>query len=69
MEPGWDGDVELHEGRYWSVSLCDSVCGSVGGGVGGDVDGADGVGSVLGVGAVLLAMVVATIVGMWVKVG
>ena len=65
MEPGWDGDVELHEGRYWSVSLCDSV----GGGVGGDVDGADGVGSVLVVGAVLLAMVVATTVGMWVKVG
>ena len=49
MEPGWDGDVELHEGRYWSVSLCAGVGGSGGGGV--DVDGADDVGSGEGVGS------------------
>ena len=49
MEPGWDGDVELHEGGYWSVSLCADVCGN--GGVGVDVNGADGVGSGGGVGS------------------
>ena len=45
MEPGWDGDVKLHEGGYWSVSLCAGVGGSGGGGVGVDVDGTDSVGS------------------------
>ena len=45
MEPGWDGDVELHESGYWSVGLCAGVGGNVGGGVSVDVDGADGVGS------------------------
>ena len=49
MEPRWDGDVELHEGRYWSLSLCAGV----GGGVGVDVDGAGGVGSGAGVGGVV----------------
>ena len=51
MEPGWDGDVELHEGGYWSVGLCAGVGGSVGGGVGVDVDGADSAGSGRGVGS------------------
>ena len=41
MEPGWDGDVELHEGGYWSVVLCAGVGGS--GGVSVDVNGAEGV--------------------------
>ena len=50
MEPGWDGAIELHEGGYWSVSLCAGASGSGGGGVGVDVDGADGVGSGVGVG-------------------
>ena len=40
MDPGWDGDVELHEGGYWNGSLCASVGGS--GGSGG-ADGAAGV--------------------------
>ena len=42
---GHDGDVELHEGRYWDVSLCTSVdvSGIAGGSVG--VDGTDGVGN------------------------
>ena len=48
MEPEWDGNIELHEGGYWSVGLCAGVGGSGGGGVG--VDGADGVGSGGGVG-------------------
>ena len=48
MEPGWDGDLELHEGRYWSVSLCAGLGGSDGVSVG--VNGADGVGSGGGVG-------------------
>ena len=48
MEPGWDGDAELHEGGYWSVNLCAGVDGSGGGGVG--VDGADSVCSGGGVG-------------------
>ena len=45
MEPVWDGDVELHEGRYWNVSLCTVVGGS--GGVAGSVvvDGTDGASS------------------------
>ena len=50
MEPGWDGDVKLHEGGYWSVSLCAGVGGSGGGGVGVDVDGTDSVGTGGGVG-------------------
>ena len=41
MEPGWDGDVELHEGGYWSVGLCAGVSG----GFDVDRDGADDVGS------------------------
>ena len=45
MEPGWDGDVELHEGGYWSVGLCAGVGGS--GGFSVDVNGADGVLAVL----------------------
>ena len=47
MEPGWDEDVELHKGGYWSVGSCPGVVGSagVGGGVGVNVDGADSVGS------------------------
>ena len=51
MEPGWDGDVKLHEGGYWSVSLRAGVGGSGGGGVGVDVDGADSMGSGGGVGS------------------
>ena len=35
MDPGWDGDVELHEGGYWSGSLCAGVGGSGGRGAGG----------------------------------
>ena len=50
MEPGWDGDVELHEGGSWSVGLCAGVGGSNGGGVGVDVNGADSVDSAGGVG-------------------
>ena len=50
MDPGQDGDIELHEGRYWDVALCTGVGGSgaIGGSVG--VDGTDGVGSGGGVG-------------------
>ena len=57
MEPGWDGDVELHESRYWDVGLCTSVGGS--GGVGSSIgeDGTDGVGMVR-----VLAMVVAAVI-------
>ena len=44
MDPGWDGDVELHEGGYWSGSLCAGVGGS--GGAGGTAD-ARGAGSVV----------------------
>ena len=47
MDPGWDGDVELHEGGYWSGSLCAGVGGSGGaGGVGGDSEGGGGVGGI-----------------------
>ena len=35
MEPGPDGDVELHERGYWDVGFCTGVGGS--GGVGGSV--------------------------------
>ena len=71
MEPGCDGDVDLHESWYWSVSLCANVGGSGGGGGGAvvvHVDGADGVVSD-GVLVVLLAMVLVTMVGMLVGVG
>ena len=51
VEPGWDGDVELHEGGYWSVGSCAGVGDSGGGGVGVDVDGANDVGSGGGVGS------------------
>ena len=63
MEPGWDGDVEFHEGGYWSVGLCAGVgvTGGVVGGVGVDVDGIDSR-VVVGVLVVLLAIVVATVV-------
>ena len=43
MDPGWDGDVELHKGIYWSVSLCASVGGSGGAGGTAGVRGANGV--------------------------
>ena len=45
MEPGQDGDVELHEARYWDIGLCTGVGGS--GGVGSSVyvDGTGSVGS------------------------
>ena len=52
MEPGRDGDIEVHKGEYWDVSLSSTVGGgrssSVGGSVG--VDGTDSVGSGGGVG-------------------
>ena len=54
MDPGWDGDVDLHEGGYWSGSLCAGVGGSGGsGGAGGTagVRGADSVVSGSGSGA------------------
>ena len=41
--PGWDGDVELHKGGYWSVSLCAGV------GSGSGVGGSAGVGDTDGV--------------------
>ena len=46
MDPGWDGDVELHKAEYWSVSLCAGLGSS--GGAGGTagvrgVRGANGV--------------------------
>ena len=42
MEPGWERDVEFHEG--WNLCLCS------GRGGGGDIDGSDGGGSVDGSG-------------------
>ena len=56
MEPGRDGDIELHKGWHWDVDLCTSVDGGGGGGSDGGgssvgVDGTDGVGSGGGVGA------------------
>ena len=45
MDPGWDGDVELHEDKYWDFSLCTSVSGSGGVGDSAVVDGIDGVGT------------------------
>ena len=45
VDPGWDGDVELHKGRYWGVSLCASVGTSGGVDSSAGVGGADGVGS------------------------
>ena len=43
VDPGRDGDVELHKGGYWGVSLCAGVGSN--GGVGGSagVRGTDGV--------------------------
>ena len=43
MDPGWDGDVELHKGEWWSVSLCAGVGGSGGAGDTVGVRGANGV--------------------------
>ena len=45
MRPGQDGDVQLHEGGYWDVSLCTGVGGN--GGIRGSfgVDDTEGVGS------------------------
>ena len=51
MDPGWDGDVELHEGGYWSGSLCAGVGGSVGAGGTAGARGADSVVSGSGGGA------------------
>ena len=51
MDPGWDGDVELHKGGYWSVSLCAGVGGSGGAGGTAGVRGANGVVSGNGGGA------------------
>ena len=50
MEPGWDGDVELHDSGYCDVGLWTGFGGS--GGVGGSicVDGTDHVDSDGGVG-------------------
>ena len=49
MEPGRDGDIGLHQSKYWDVCLCTSTCGG-GGGDSVGVDGTDGVGSGGGVG-------------------
>ena len=49
MEPGRDGNVELHEGKYLDAGLC-TVGGSGGVGVS-VVDGTDGKGSGGGVGS------------------
>ena len=57
MEPGKEGDVEMHEGGYWNVGLCTGVGGS--GGVGGRVGGDDANGVVV---LALLAVVVETVV-------
>ena len=43
MDPGWDGDVELHKGVYWSVNLCAGVGGNGGAGGAAGVRDADGV--------------------------
>ena len=43
MDPGWDGNVELHKGRDWSVSLCAGVGGSGGAGGSAGVRCASGV--------------------------
>ena len=51
MDPGWEGDVELHEGGYWSGSLCAGVGGSGGAGGTTGVRGADSVVSGSGGGA------------------
>ena len=52
MEPGRDGDIELHKGEYQDVGLSSTVGGGRGSGVGGSVgvDGTDSVGSGGGVG-------------------
>ena len=51
MDPGWEGDVELYEGRYWSGSLCTGVGGSGGAGGTAGVRRADSVVSGSGGGA------------------
>ena len=51
MDPGWDRDVELHEGGYWSGSLCAGVGGSGGAGGTAGVRDADSVVSGSGGGA------------------
>ena len=43
MDPGRDGDVELHKGEYWSVSLCAGVGGSGRAGGSAGVRAGDGV--------------------------
>ena len=50
MEPGQDGNVELHEGKHLDAGLCTDVGGSGGVGVS-VVDGTDGKGSGGGVGS------------------
>ena len=52
MEPGQDGDIELHTGEYWDVGLSSGVSGGRGSGAGGSVgvDSTDGLGSGWGVG-------------------
>ena len=45
VDPGRDGDVELHMGGYWDAGLCTGVCGSGGVGSSVGVGGTDGVGS------------------------
>ena len=50
MEPGQDGNVELHEGKYLDAGLCTDVGGSAGVGVS-VVDGTDGKCSGGGVGS------------------
>ena len=78
MDPGWDGDVELHEGGYWSVSLCpggvggsggaagvrcaNGVVSSSGGGVGGGGGDSEGGG---GVGGIWLCFLSDFWVGWW----
>ena len=52
MDPGWVGDVELHEGGYWSGSLCAGVGGSGGAGGAAGVRVADSVVSGSGAGGV-----------------
>ena len=52
MEPGRNGDIELHKGGYQDVALCTGVGGGGSGGVAQSVcvDGTDAVGSGGGVG-------------------
>ena len=68
MEAEWDGDVELHEGKYWSIGLCPGVGSSGGAGLVW-MWMVLTVWVVMRVLAVLLAMVVATMVEILVEVG